>query len=145
MNAAMTQDFRSGEPVHTWFGAAGLLLFAAMGFAFGDIGLTVPLIILGLAAWTGFRAWRAMGFPYVRLEPQTLWVFESGRARHCISLDQVEGISEWLNRTILKFSGGATAEISHSGFLTSRVRNEFVHALKTRFANDAKRKQQAVG
>jgi hypothetical protein len=141
----MTQEFRSGEPVHTWFGAAGLLLFAAMGFAFDDIGRTLPVVFLGLAAWTGFRAWRATGVPYVRLEPQTLWVFESGRARHCISLDQVEGISDGLNKTILKLRGGATAEISHSGFLTSSVRNELVQALKTRFADEAKPEQQAVG
>lgn len=136
MNAPTTQDFRSGEPVHDWFGAASLLLFAAVGFALDDMGWTVPAVLLGLAAWIGFRAWRATGVPYVRLEPQTLWVFESGRARHCISLDQVVGISDGLNKTILKLRGGATAEIGHTGFLTSSVRNEFVRALKTRFANE---------
>lgn len=142
MNAPTTQEFRSGDPLKHAFMAANMVLLAIVGSRFdGDIPMATGflLIVAVVSAWMAVRAW---WFPYVRLEPTALVVFVGSRVSHCISLDQVEGISGGLNKTILKLRGGTTAEISHINFSTTSVRNEFVQALKMRIEPEAKKAQR---
>jgi len=94
--------------------------------------LTGLVFWLALAAWLLWIGIRSRGKPCAQLDDHHLVVFDQGRIKYCIALNQIAEVRKGLNSTILLLHDGLRVSVSHLNFMKKADVSEFRAALARR-------------